>query len=162
RRRTCGRRVAHRERHRRAERRKQSAGEVSGMNPSRRQTLLLERGWRFHLHDIPAPLANKHIAAYMANKAGWARGAAESSFDDSDWRTVDLPHDWSIEGTFDPANHVNCGFLPRDVGWYRRHFVLDESDRGKYLAIRFDGIATHCTVYVNGHLLHRNFCGYTP
>jgi hypothetical protein len=42
------------------------------------------------------------------------------------------------------------------------HFQLNEEDRGKYLAIQFDGVATHATVYVNGHLLHRNFCGYTP
>jgi beta-galactosidase len=127
-----------------------------------RQTLSLDHGWLFHLGDIAPPLANTHIAAYMANKAGWARGAAKSDYDDSDWRSVDLPHDWSVEGTFSPDNHLDAGFLPRGVAWYRRHFKLDEADRGKYLAIQFDGVATHATVYVNGHLLHRNFCGYTP
>src|SRR5437667_2779993 len=127
-----------------------------------RQRLSLDAGWLFHLGDIDSPIANRHIAAYMANKAGWARGAAKPDFDDSDWRSVDLPHDWSVEGTFSPENHVDAGFLPRGVGWYRRHFKLDEADRGKYLALQFDGVATHATVYVNGHLLHRNFCGYTP
>jgi len=127
-----------------------------------RETLSLDQGWLFHLGDINPPLANKHIAAYMANKAGWARGAAKPDYDDSDWRSVDLPHDWSVEGTFSPDNHLDAGFLPRGVAWYRRHFKLDEADRGKYLAIQFDGVATHATVYVNGHLLHRNFCGYTP
>src|SRR5438067_761453 len=127
-----------------------------------RQVLSLDSGWKFHLGDIDPPSASTHIAAYMANKAGWARGAAKPSFDDSDWREVDLPHDWSVEGKFDPANHVDAGFPSRGIAWYRRHFRLEESDRGKYLAIQFDGIATHCTVYVNGHLLHRNFCGYTP
>src|SRR4051812_33583166 len=130
------------------------------VNP--RQTLLLDCAWRFHLGDIDAPLPNTHIAAYMANKAGYARGAAKPNYDDSDWRTVELPHDWSVEGKFEPSNHMDAGFLPRGISWYRRQFRLDESDRRKYLAIRFDGIATHCTVYVNGHLLHRNFCGYTP
>jgi beta-galactosidase len=130
---------------------------------SARQTLRLDPGWLFHHGDIDAPLpTDKHLAAYMANKAGYARGAAKPSFDDSSWQTVDLPHDWSVEGPFDQKNYLSNGFLPRGVAWYRRHFKLDESDRGKYLAIQFDGVATHCTVWVNGHLLHRNFCGYTP
>jgi beta-galactosidase len=127
-----------------------------------RQVLRFDCDWRFHAGDIDAPLPNKHIAAYIANKAGYARGAAKPSYDDSDWRVLDLPHDWSVEGPFDPANHVSQGYLPRGVAWYRRHFQLEEADRGKSLAIQFDGVATHCTVYINGHLLHRNFCGYTP
>ena len=127
-----------------------------------RQTSLLESDWKFHLGDIPASVPNKHISAYMANKAGWAGGAAKPDFDDSDWSVVSVPHDWSVEGSFDPANHVDNGFLPRGIGWYRRHFRLDESDRGKYLALQFDGVARHCMVAVNGHVLHRNFCGYTP
>ncbi len=127
-----------------------------------REVLLLDPGWRFHLGDISAELPNTHIAAYMNNKAGWARGAAKPNFDDSDWREVDLPHDWSVEGPFDPGSHVSQGFLPRGIGWYRRYFTLDQADRGKYIALRFDGVATHATVYVNGHLLARNFCGYTP
>src|SRR5436309_3107104 len=127
-----------------------------------RQRLSLDAGWLFHLGDIDSPIPNRHIAAYMANKAGWARGAAKPDYDDSDWRGVDLPHDWSVEGEFHPDNHLDAGFLARGVGWYRRHFRLDEADRGKYLALQFDGVATHATVYVNGHLLHRNFCGYTP
>jgi beta-galactosidase len=130
------------------------------MTPRRRW--LLDEDWRFHLGDIDSPLPNKHIAAYMLNKAGWARGAARGSFDDSDWRTVNLPHDWSVEGKIDRDNHMSGGFLPRGVGWYRRYFRLDESERGRRLTLQFDGVATHCTVYVNGHLLHRNFCGYTP
>jgi beta-galactosidase len=55
-----------------------------------RETLSLDQGWLFHLGDIAPPLANTHIAAYMANKAGWARGAAKPDFDDSDWRSVDV------------------------------------------------------------------------
>jgi beta-galactosidase len=130
--------------------------------PMTRCTHLLSADWRFHLGDIPVVVANKHISAYMANKAGWAGGAGRASFDDSDWRTINVPHDWSVEGAFDPANHVDSGFLPRGIGWYRRHFQLDESERGKYLVLQFDGVASHCAVWVNGHLLHRQFCGYTP
>ena len=132
------------------------------MSNAVREKLRLDGGWRFHLGEIPSPVPNTHIAAYMNNKAGWSRGAARANFDDSDWRIVDLLHDWSVEGKFDPANHVDSGFLPRGIAWYRRHFRLEPADRGKYLALQFDGVATYCTVYVNGHLLHRNFCGYTP
>lgn len=132
------------------------------MTASPRQVLSLDAAWRFHLGEIDPPLPNTHLAAYMLNKAGYARGGAKAAWDDSDWRVVDLPHDWSVEGSFSPDHHVDAGFLPRGVGWYRRHFVLDDADRGRHLAITFDGVATHCTVYVNGHLLHRNFCGYTP
>lgn len=130
------------------------------MTPRRRW--LLDEGWRFHLGDVPAPLPNKHIAAYMANKAGWARGAARGNFDDSDWRTVDLPHDWAIEGPIDAANHLSGGFLSRGIGWYRRYFALPDTEKHRKLTLQFDGVATHCVVYVNGHLLHRSFCGYTP
>ncbi|MCS7033517.1 MAG: DUF4982 domain-containing protein [Phycisphaerae bacterium] len=127
-----------------------------------RQVQRFDAGWLFHLGDVPSPLPNTHIAAYMNHKAGWAGGAARRNFDDSDWQSVHLPHDWSIEGPFDPANHMDAGFLPRGVGWYRRYFRLDESDRGRRVSIRFDGVATHSRVYVNGHLLHRHFSGYTP
>ena len=81
--------------------------------------------------------------------------------DDSDWRSLDLPHDWAVEGPFDPDANLSQGYRNRGVGWYRRHFKLDPSDRGKHLELQFDGVATHCTVWVNGTLVHRNWCGYT-
>ena len=90
--------------------------------PSPRQELLLDADWLFHVGDIDSPVPrDKHIAAYMANKAGWARGAARVNYDDSDWRVVNLPHDWSVEGTFDQGNYLDNGFLPRGVAWYRKH-----------------------------------------
>ncbi len=122
----------------------------------------MNREWLFFPGDIPTPISNRHLAAYMANKAGYAPGPARGNFDDSEWRKIGLPHDASIEGAYDPAHHVNSGFLPRRVSWYRRHFHVESSMKGRSLRLRFDGIATHATVYVNGHLLHRNFCGYTP
>ena len=127
-----------------------------------RQELLLHCGWLFHRGDIVDPIPNEHLAVYMSTKAGYARGPARRGFDDSAWRPVDLPHDWSVEGPFDEGNYLSQGFLPRGVAWYRRHFALDDADRGQRIALRFEGVATHCTVYVNGHLLARNFCGYTP
>lgn len=126
-----------------------------------RQRFLLDGGWRFHRGDVAAPLPNTHIAAYMVTKAGYARGAARPGFDDSDWPEVDLPHDWAIDGPFDPDNHIDAGYLPRGVGWYRRRFKLDSAHAGRSISIRFEGVASHCTVFINGHLLHRHFDGYT-
>jgi beta-galactosidase len=128
-----------------------------------RQTFRLLDGWRFHLGDDLTPvLPNTHIAAYMAAKAGYARGPARPGYDDSDWRGVRVPHDWSIEGAFDPANHLDAGYLPRGIGWYRRHILLDEAWRDRRVSIRFGAASGHATVFVNGHLLHRHFDSYTP
>ena len=136
--------------------------EPAGWDTGVPQRYLLDRGWRFHPGELDSPLPNTHTAAYMNHKSGYARGAAGRGFDDSDWRTVDLPHDWSIQHPRDPSHHVDASFLPRGIGWYRRHFRLDPADADRRVAIEFDGVATHCTVWVNGHLLHRNFGGYTP
>ena len=127
-----------------------------------REELSLDNGWRFHLGDLTMPVIQGHGPTYANVKAGQAWGAAAPDFDDSDWRMLDLPHDWVVEGPFRKEANISQGYRPRGVAWYRRHFRLAESDRGRHLELRFDGIATHATVWVNGILAHRNFCGYTP
>jgi beta-galactosidase len=127
-----------------------------------REELSLDNGWRFHLGDLTMPVIQGHGPTYANAKAGQAWGAAAPDFDDSDWRMLDLPHDWVVEGPFQKEANISQGYRPRGVAWYRRHFRLAESDRGRHLELRFDGIATHATVWVNGILAHRNFCGYTP
>ncbi len=127
-----------------------------------RERLTFDSGWRFHPGDIPMPVISGHGPSYSNAKAGKAWGAAAPEFDDSDWRVLDLPHDWVVEGPFDPKANISQGYRPRGIAWYRRHFRLDEADRGKHLELQFEGIATHATVWVNGLLVHRNFCGYTP
>lgn len=129
---------------------------------SARERLAFDSQWRFHLGDIPPPVIRGHEATYTNAKAGKAWGAASPDFDDSDWRVLDLPHDWVVEGAFDADANPSQGYRRRGIAWYRRHFRLDESDRGKHLELQFEGIATHATVWVNGLLVHRNFCGYTP
>ena len=120
------------------------------------ERLSLDEGWRFHLGDIPNPEIVGHDATYMS-----APGAAAADYDDTAWRPVDLPHDWAVEGPFDPSANVSQGYRPRGIGWYRRHFRLAPQDRGKHLEIQLDGIATHATIWLNGTLIHRNWCGYT-
>ncbi len=127
-----------------------------------RETLLCDQGWRFHLGDVPMPVVSGHQMTYLNAKAGITWGAAAKDFDDSDWRVLDLPHDWVVEGPFDPKANIAQGYRPRGIAWYRRHFRLEEEDRGKHLELQFDGIATHAKVWVNGLLVHRNHCGYTP
>ena len=126
-----------------------------------RERLSLDADWRFHLGDIAMPEIKGHGMSYDNAKAGKAWGAAASEFDDSAWRKVNVPHDWVVEGPFDKNANISQGYRPRGVAWYRRHIRLEDADRGKHLELQFDGVATHATVWVNGLLVHRNFCGYT-
>lgn len=124
------------------------------------QRLSLDYGWRFHLGDIPFPVIKGHDMSYGAAKAGKAWGAAAPEYKDASWRLLDLPHDWASEQPFDSTANLSQGYRQRGIGWYRRSFKLDAADRGKYLELQFDGIATFCTVWVNGTIVHRNWCGY--
>ena len=125
-----------------------------------RTTLSLDRGWLFHLGDVPMPEISGHGMSYHNAKAGAGWGAAAPVFDDSTWRKVSLPHDWAVEGPFDPKANASQGYRPRGIGWYRRHLKIDESERGRHVELQFDGIATHSTVWVNGHIVNRNWSGY--
>jgi beta-galactosidase len=130
------------------------------------QTLLTERlslnkGWLFHLGDISFTDVKGHQATYNTSKAGNATGAASPTYDDSSWRELNLPHDWAVEMPFDENENIAQGFKKRGFGWYRRHFKIDEYDKGKNLELQFDGISTHATIWLNGMIIHRNWCGYT-
>lgn len=92
-----------------------------------------DEGWKFHLGDTPDVPA--------------------SNFDDSSWRNVELPHDWSIEGAFDQKNASCNAYLPNGIGWYRKQFTVPQSARGKIVWIRFDGIYDNSSVWINGHFL---------
>lgn len=126
-----------------------------------REVLSFDQGWRFHQGDIPFPEIKGHGATYGNAKAGNAPGAAASVYDDTGWRTVDLPHDWAVEGPFEKNANVSQGYRPRGIGWYRKSFKIDPSDKGKHLELQVDGISTHCTVWLNGTEVHHNNCGYT-
>jgi beta-galactosidase len=83
-------------------------------------------------------------------------------FNDSGWRTLDLPHDWAIEGDFDEHNPSGTGggALPGGIGWYRKSFKVDKKDRGKSISIEFDGVYMNSSVWINGHLLGTRPYGY--
>jgi beta-galactosidase len=85
----------------------------------------------------------------------------ESDFDDSQWHTVRVPHDWAIAGPFDPNEHGFAGKLPwKGVGWYRKQFTLNEADKGKRIYLDFDGVMAFPKVYVNGSLAGEWDYGY--
>ncbi len=87
---------------------------------------------------------------------------SEPGFNDRAWRVVHLPHDYVIEGTFDPKGDASHGSLIPTSAWYRKTFTLPASDRGKSLWIDFDGAYRDSTVYLNGKKLGTHPCGYTP
>ena len=130
-------------------------------SPCAREVLSLDKGWRFHPGDIPYPVIKGHNRSYRNAKAGGVSGAAAPSYDDSAWRVLDLPHDWAMEGRVSPDANLSQGYYHRGFGWYRRKFRVSPEDKGKHFELQFDGIATHATVWVNGTVLHRNWCGYT-
>lgn len=126
-----------------------------------REKLAMDFAWRFHLDNLERPIPNNMMYYYLHTKAERGRGPAATSFYDLDWELVDLPHDYAIAGGVDFSASDTEGFVPRQNGWYRRLFRLEPEDLGKRIVLQFDGISTHSTVWVNGHLLYRNFCGYT-
>ena len=138
-----------------------AAQRVSAHTDGSREVLSFDQGWLFHQGDIPMPEIKGHGPTYRNAKAGNAPGAAAKNYDDTSWRTVDLPHDWAIEGRVTPDANLSQGYYRRGIGWYRRHFRLSPEDKGKHIEVQFEGIATYTTVWVNGTVLHRNWCGYT-
>jgi beta-galactosidase len=100
--------------------------------------------WKFRKGDVP--------------------GAQSPNVSESDWRALDLPHDWSIEGPFDekePSSGTG-GYLPTGIGWYRKHFHLPDSYKDKKLTIEFDGVYENSEVWINGQLLGKRPYGYVP
>lgn len=82
--------------------------------------------------------------------------------DDSDWRSVHLPHDFVVEGKFTPGADLTHGSLVAGAGWYRKTFNVPTTDRNKSLWLDFDGVYRNSRVYLNGHSIGIHACGYTP
>jgi beta-galactosidase len=117
---------------------------------------------------VATPLRGQGQRSRLAFDAGWRfmlgdpAGAERPAFDDSKWRRLDLPHDWSIEGT--PDEHApgggRMGFLPGGVGWYRKAFTLPSGAKGRLISLEFDGVYMNSDVWINGvHLGSRPY-GY--
>ena len=82
----------------------------------------------------------------------------QKAYDDTKWRKLDLPHDWSIEGQISPDLASCTGYLPGGIGWYRKHFEVSDKSARHY--IYFEGVYNRSEVYINGHLLGKRPNGY--
>jgi beta-galactosidase len=83
-------------------------------------------------------------------------------FDDTDWRTLDVPHDWGIEGPFRIELAGETGKLPwKGIGWYRKHFALSGVDAGKHIFVDFDGAMANAKIWCNGHYVGTWPYGYS-
>ncbi len=112
--------------------------------------------------------AESGVRVVRSFDAGWrflkgdAPGAEAIGFDDSKWRRLDVPHDWSIEGPFAPTNPTGGagGYLPAGIGWYRKAFALPSDYAGRRVFIEFDGVMANSDVWINGVHLGKRPYGY--
>ena len=112
--------------------------------PQNGRTILnFGKDWKFHLGDVT--------------------GAENSGFDDSAWRRLNVPHDWSIEGKFSEKNPATPGggALPGGIGWYRKSFKISSEDIKRSVFIDFDGVYQNSEVWINGHSVGKRFYGYS-
>ena len=134
-----------------------------------RERLLLDFGWRFHFGHA-TDVAQDFNFAGNYSKTGNFGPVSTALFDDSEWKAVNLPHDWAIELPFqnDPALS-NKGFYPMgraypatSIGWYRRIIEVPASDAGKRITIEFDAAYREAMVVFNGFYIGRHIGGYDP
>ncbi len=112
-------------------------------NPRPGKTIPFNQSWQFHLGDV-------------------AEGQ-RVDLDDSKWRSLNLPHDFSIEGRFDQNSPAGTGggALPGGIGWYRKSFTLPLTSKGKSVFIEFDGVYRNSEVWINGQYLGKRPYGYS-
>ncbi|HEY0722696.1 MAG TPA: glycoside hydrolase family 2 TIM barrel-domain containing protein, partial [Pyrinomonadaceae bacterium] len=98
--------------------------------------------WRFHLGEVAI--------------------GQDTGLNDADWRKLDLPHDWSIEGEFseNAPSGTGGGALPGGLGWYRKTFTVPLTAKGKLVFVEFDGVYRNSEVWINGHYLGKRPYGY--
>ncbi|WOO39307.1 sugar-binding domain-containing protein [Rubellicoccus peritrichatus] len=110
---------------------------------SSQDTFNFNADWLFHLGDIPE--------------------AFKTDQDDSSWRQLNVPHDWSAEQSFTQEDAGgSTAFLPGGIGWYRKHFKMPDSASDQITRIEFDGIYNNAEVWINGHYLGMRPYGYVP
>jgi len=135
-----------------------------------REHLKMDSGWRFafgHAYDAKKDFNNATGYFSYLTKATYGDGPAAKNFDDRAWRLLDLPHDWAVELPFDPKAGYSHGyktvgrnFPETSVGWYRKTFLIPESDFGKRISIQFDGVHRNSIVWINGFYLGQEHSGY--
>lgn len=100
----------------------------------------INTGWRFHLGDIDL-------------KKGPDQG-------DRSWKTVQIPHDWTIKQTYSPTYASATGYLPGGIGWYQKKLNISKKDQEKKLFLYFEGVYNRSEVFLNGKSLGKRPNGY--
>ena len=138
--------------------------------PGRR--INFDDSWKFHQgHAADAAKDfNYTVTAIFAKNGKSENTAISPRFNDSGWRTLNLPHDWAVELPFENSNNFDVmahgykpvgGLYPQNsIGWYRKHFTIARSDSGKRFSIQFDGIFRDANIWLNGFFLGNNKSGY--
>ncbi len=137
---------------------------------------LFNDNWRFHRGEITTAAPHFKGASYMQAKTermllGPAAFAyndrpedyrMSALYTDEKWENVTLPHDYVILQTPSPEHNMGLGYFLYENAWYRKHFVLNEDDRDKRIAIRFGSVTTACEIFCNGAKVAENKTGNTP
>jgi len=116
------------------------AATIVQAKPQFGRAFLFNDNWRFNLSD---------------EKEG-----AQPNLDDSKWRLLNLPHDWSVEGVYSPDKASATGSLPGGIAWYRKTFTIPLSEKGNNVFIYFEGVYNHSEVFINGHSVGKRPNGY--
>jgi beta-galactosidase len=136
-----------------------------------REKLLFDFGWKFQFGHGTDPARD---LGFGKGQGDFAKTGdfefSKAKFDDSKWRTLNLPHDWAVELPFVRDEELNShGYKPigrrypeTSVGWYRREFEIPASDLGRRITVDFDGAFRDVLVFVNGCFIGRNNNGYAP
>ena len=144
--------------------------EPSATVPPREQ-LLFDFNWKFQFGHGCDPAGD---LGFGSSQADFAKSGefefATAKFDDSKWRSLNLPHDWAVELPFVRDESLQShGYKPlgrrypeTSVGWYRRSFKVPEADRGCRVLLEFDGAFRSALVFTNGYFIGRNDNGYAP
>jgi beta-galactosidase len=144
-----------------------------------REQLLFDFGWKFKLGNDADPARDLGFGLGTGDFAKTGEFEfAKTTFDDSSWRKLNLPHDWAVELPFvrDDVKSTNGDrstllhgskplgrrFPETSVGWYRREFDIPSSDAGRRISVEFDGAFRDVIVFVNGCFIGRNDNGYAP
>lgn len=139
---------------------------------SNRSITRMDEGWKFHFGHASEPAQDFNFSlTNIHSKTGSARGTPMSlRFNDSSWRSLDLPHDWAVELPFVHMRDFNLrshGYKPlgghfpeNSIGWYRKQFEISRADSGKRFVMKFDGIFRDSKFWLNGHYLGNNMSGY--
>merc|ERR1712216_10063 len=86
---------------------------------------------------------------------------SDPQWNDSAWAQIDVPHDFVVQGSFDPSGPASHGFLPTNTSWYRKTFDLPAEWEDATVWIEFDGVYRDSTLWLNGVLLGKHSSGYT-